>query len=115
MRADEVSVRKHERRPMHKKLWLSVVSLTIGASLLVAAGFAGAASSGTQKAERVGAKTGGTLRVNLSDTDFDYLDPALSYSAWTWQFTYLTNLKLLNFPDKSGQEGARIIPEGAAA
>ena len=53
------------------------------------------------------------MRVDLSSTDFDYLDPALSYASWTWQFTYLTNYKLLNFPDKSAPEGGKLIPEGA--
>jgi len=99
---------------MHKKLWFSVASLAAGVSLLVAASFAGAASSGTQRSDSQTARKGGTMRVNLSSTDFDYLDPALSYSQWTWQFTYLTNCKLLNFPDKPAPEGAKIVPEVAA-
>jgi len=90
-------------------------ALAVGASLLVAASMAGAASSGTQKSTSGVAKQGGTLRVNLSDTDFDYFDPALSYTQWTWQFTYLTNVKLLNFPDKAPPEGAKLVPEAATA
>jgi peptide/nickel transport system substrate-binding protein len=99
---------------MQKRLWFSIAALAIGASLLVAASLAGAASSSTQKSTSGVAKKGGTMRVNLSDTDFDYFDPALSYTQWTWEFTYLTNLKLLNFPDKPAPEGAKLQPEAAA-
>lgn len=99
---------------MQRKAWFSIAVAAIGASLLVAAGLAGAASSGTTAGVSGQAKQGGTLRVNLSNTDFDYLDPALSYSAWTWQFTYLTNCKLLNFPDKAAPEGSKVTPEVAA-
>src|SRR5436190_10488542 len=103
-----------ERSPMHRRLWLSIAALAVGTSLLVAASMAGAASSGTQKSTSGVAKQGGTLRVNLSNTDFDYFDPALSYTQWTWQFTYLTDVKLLNFPDKAPPEGAKLVPEAAA-
>ena len=96
---------------MKRKLWLSVAALAIGGSLLVAGAFAGSASSGTVKA----GKTGGVMRVNLSNTDFDYLDPALAYAQWSWQFTYLTNYKLLNFPDKAAPEGSKLQPEASAA
>jgi len=95
---------------MKRKLWLSVAALAIGGSLLVAGAFAGSASSGTVKA----GKTGGVMRVNLSNTDFDYLDPALAYAQWSWQFTYLTNYKLLNFPDKAAPEGSKLQPEASA-
>ena len=96
---------------MKRKIWLSTGMLAVGTSLLVAAALAGSASGSSTK---VG-KTGGVMRINLSNDDFDFLDPALSYSQWTWQFTYLTNYKLLNFPDKSAPEGAKLIPEAAAA
>ena len=45
------------------------------------------------------------------NTDFDFLDPALSYASWAWQFTYLTNYKLLNFPDKAAPEGGKLVPK----
>lgn len=100
---------------MHRKLWVSVAALAIGASLLVAASLAGAATgrSHSSTSSSVVGKTGGTLKVNLSNTDFDYLDPALSYASWTWQFTYLMNLKLLNWPDKPAPEGAKLQPEAS--
>ena len=98
---------------MQRRLWLSIVAIAAGLSLLVAAGFAGAAKSASGVAGKAG-KTGGTLNVNLSATDFDFLDPALSYSSWTWQFTYLTNLKLLNYPDKPRPEGSQLVAEASA-
>jgi peptide/nickel transport system substrate-binding protein len=104
-----------ERNPMHRRLWLSVAAIATGLSLLTVAGFAGAATSASGVVGKTGAagKTGGTLRINLSETDFDFLDPALSYSNWTWQFTYLTDLKLLNYPDKPRPEGSQLVAEAA--
>ena len=67
---------------MQKKLLPALTATVIGASLLVGAAFAGsAASAGPTKAGGSEAKRGGTLRINLSTTDFEYLDPALSYEA----------------------------------
>jgi len=91
---------------MHRKLCLSIAALAIGASLLVAGAVAGPASSSPNA-------TGGVMRINLSNTDFDFLDPALSYASWAWQFTYMTNYKLLNFPDKAAPEGGKLAPEAA--
>ena len=59
---------------MQKKLWLSIVTAMIGVGLLVAAAFAGSASSAPQH-KGSAAKVGGTLRVNLSTTDLEYTDP----------------------------------------
>jgi peptide/nickel transport system substrate-binding protein len=101
---------------MTRKLWLPVAALAAGVTLLVAAGFAAAATSKTaslQKAGKVGGKTGLAMNINLSSTDFDYLDPALAYADWSWQFTYLMNCKLLNYPDKSAPEGTKLQPEAS--
>ncbi|MHB8643410.1 MAG: ABC transporter substrate-binding protein [Gaiellaceae bacterium] len=98
---------------MHKRLWLSVALLTIGAGLLLAAGFASAASSNSAKIGARGA-VGGTLRVDLT-SDFDFIDPALAYYSHSWQMEYATTCKLLNFPDKEASAGGtRITPEVAA-
>jgi len=90
---------------MPKRLWLSLAVMVAGAALFAAAAVAGSASPA--------AKQGGALRVNLSDTDFDYLDPALAYSQWSWQATYVTELKLLNYPDKPAPEGSQLVTDGA--
>ena len=53
------------------------------------------------------------MNIDLSSTDFDYLDPALAYADWSWQFTYLMNCKLLNYPDKNAPEGTKLQAEAA--
>jgi ABC-type transport system substrate-binding protein len=99
---------------MHKKLWLSVAMTVIGAGLLVGASMAApAASNAPAKAGSSEVKRGGTLRVNLSNTDFEYLDPSLAYDAAGWSLLYMTNLMLLNYPDKPAPEGSRLIPDAA--
>jgi peptide/nickel transport system substrate-binding protein len=97
---------------MHKRLWLSIVTLAIGVGLLVAAGFASPASSNPAKAGSKAAR-GGTLRVDQR-SDFDFIDPALAYFSHSWQVEYATTCKLLNFPDKEASAGGtRIVPEVA--
>jgi ABC-type transport system substrate-binding protein len=92
-----------------------VIATLVGASLLVGSAFASSASSaGPAKAGGSEAKRGGTLRINLSTTDFEYLDPALAYDAAGWQVLYMTNLMLLNYPDKPAPEGSRLVPDAAA-
>ena len=60
------------------------------------------------------ASGGGTLRME-SELDADWMDPALAYSGLSWQLLYLTCAKLLNYPDKAGPAGVRLIPEVAKA
>ena len=95
---------------MHKKLWISIVTAMIGVGLLVAASFAGTASSASQS-KGSASKVGGTLRVNLSTTDLEFTDPALDYESTGWQVEYATGLKLLNWQEKK----ATLFPEAAAA
>jgi peptide/nickel transport system substrate-binding protein len=87
---------------MQKKLWLSIVTAMIGVGLLVAASFAGSASSASQS-KGSASKVGGTLRVNLSTTDLEYTDPALEYESTGWQVEYATALKLLNWKETKAQ------------
>ena len=99
---------------MQKKLLPSLAAAVIGAGLLVGASFAGSAGSvDPARAGGAEAKRGGTLRINLSTTDFEFLDPALSYEAPGWQVLYMTNLMLLNYPDKPAPEGSRLVPDAA--
>jgi peptide/nickel transport system substrate-binding protein len=102
---------------MHKRLWLSVVTLAIGAALLVAAGFASPAKSSTSGANSsfAGAKKGGTLKLNMSSSDVDYIDPALAYYQLSWDILYISCRPLLNYPDKKAPAGSRLFPDGAAA
>jgi peptide/nickel transport system substrate-binding protein len=82
----------------------------IGVGLLVAAAFAGSASSAPQS-KGSAAKAGGTLRVNLSTTDVQYTDPALEYETTGWQIEYATALKLLNWKETK----ATLFPEAATS
>ena len=101
---------------MTRKVWLGVAMLATGVTLLVAAGLAAGATGGAKSAQAVKgshAKTGLSMNIDLSSTDFDYLDPALAYADWSWQFTYLMNCKLLNYPDKNAPEGTKLQAEAA--
>jgi peptide/nickel transport system substrate-binding protein len=95
-----------ERSHMHRKLWLSAVMAALGALLLVVAGLANAASSSA-------AKKGGTMRLNMSETDVDFSDPSLAYGTISWQIEFATALKLVNYPDKPAPVGSRLRPEAA--
>ena len=67
---------------MQKKLLPALTATLVGASLLVGAAFASSASSaGLAQAGGSEAKRGGTLRVNLSTTDFEFLDPAHEFTS----------------------------------
>jgi len=79
---------------MRRKLWFSAFMAVLGVSLLVAAGFANAASTSSA------AKRGGTMRMNMSATDVDFTDPSLAYGTISWQIEYATALKLVNYPDR---------------
>ena len=99
---------------MQKKLLPSLAAAVLGAGLLVGASFASSAGGGAPARAGSGeAKRGGTLRVNLSTTDFEYVDPALAYDAYGWGVLYMTNLMLLNYPDKPAPEGSRLVPDAA--
>jgi ABC-type oligopeptide transport system substrate-binding subunit len=92
---------------MKRRSMLSIAALAIGATLLVAASMANAAS-GSSSAR------GGTLRFDQR-SDFDYVDPALAYFSGTWQIEHVTCEKLLGLPDKEGEAGTRPAPQVATA
>ena len=93
---------------MNKKVWLGVAMLATGITLLVAAGFAAGATSSSTRAH---GKTGLAMNLAMSNSDFDYLDPALAYLNTSWQMRYLTDCKLLNYPDKPAPQGTVLQPE----
>jgi ABC-type transport system substrate-binding protein len=72
----------------------------------------GATTGATEGTGTPAAEQGGTLRINLQD-DTDYTDPALAYYQVSWQYEYITGVKLLNYPDAPAPEGARLVAEGA--
>jgi len=93
---------------MTRKVWLGVVMLATGFTLLVVAGFAAGATS---KTTTVHGKTGLKMTMDMSNSDYDYLDPALSYVNTAWQMRFLTDCKLLNYPDKGAPQGTVLQPE----
>jgi ABC-type transport system substrate-binding protein len=97
---------------MHRRLLLALGLTVIGASLFVAAAFAG--STGTASSSSTAVKKGGTLRLNVSATDYEYLDPALAYDSIGWATLYAVNQMLLNYPDKPASAGGnQLTPEAA--
>jgi peptide/nickel transport system substrate-binding protein len=94
---------------MHKRLLLALCLALIGASLLVSAAFAGSTASSKSEVSK-----GGTLRLNVSATDYEYLDPALAYDSIGWATLYAVNQMLLNYPDKPASAGGnQLVPEAA--
>jgi len=59
------------------------------------------------------ATTGGTMKLNMSNTDVDYSDPSLAYGSTSWQLEYTTALKLYDYPDKLAPVGSKLVPDGA--
>jgi peptide/nickel transport system substrate-binding protein len=96
---------------MKGRTLVSTVMSALGIGLLGAALFASSAAGGTQSTAKAGAK-GGTIRtVNVSD--FDYIDPALSYFSHTWEMMAATQLTLLGYPHKEGAAGKLLTPNAA--
>jgi peptide/nickel transport system substrate-binding protein len=101
---------------MKTRLFAAAAMFVTGAALLVVAGCGG--SSNSQEQEQTTAATatgGGTLRVNISTTDIQSIDPAIDYESTGWAILDATCLKLVNYPDKSGLPGTVVIPEAATA
>jgi oligopeptide transport system substrate-binding protein len=101
---------------VHRRSWASIAMLAVGASLLVAAGFAGPADSSPSSATKADkeSRRGGTIRINIPGGDIDHIDPSLAYGTSTWAMEYSTALKLLNYPDAPFPRGSRLTPEGAS-
>ena len=77
-------------------------------TLLVSAGIVAGVAGASTDASRV-------LRLNVSDTAIQYLDPALSYDFIGWRLEFATCARLLRNPDKPGAASARLVPEVAVA
>jgi peptide/nickel transport system substrate-binding protein len=93
---------------MRSRLGLAVAFSLVGLTLLAASAALARPSGGV-------VKNGGTLRVNMSETDVQYLDPALDYDFYGWTVLFATCVRLLSYPDKGGPAGSRLVPEGATA
>jgi peptide/nickel transport system substrate-binding protein len=102
---------------MRKKHVLSLLLLTTGIALLIAAMSVAGASSATRPSavKSTKAHKGGTLRIDQSSTDFDTVDPGLAYVTNDWALLYTTQMLLVNFPEKNGQAGSELYPEAATS
>jgi peptide/nickel transport system substrate-binding protein len=100
---------------MRRKPLLSLVLLVTGIALLPVSISVGLAQSATSRAGSSAALRGGTLRVNESTEDFDYVDPQLAYRTDDWAMLFTTSANLVSFPEKAGAAGAQLYPMGAVA
>ncbi len=100
---------------MTRKLLLAIAMAMVGAGLLLAAATASASSKASKAPGAVGkhGAKGGTLKVE-DDSDFDYVDPQLDYLSSGWEMQFVTQVTLFRFPDKNGDAGKQLVPEGAA-
>ena len=98
---------------MRRKHLLSLFMLVVGVAMLVAAVSVGVAGSAVKKAGSAEANKGGTLRLNMADADFDFVDPQLAYRTDDWSMIYATSMPLVGFEEKSGAAGAQLIPQAA--
>jgi len=95
---------------MHKRFWLSIAMLAIGASMLAATALGSAGKAGSSNAQQ--ARNGGTVRPVLA-LDIENVDPARSYYVPEWQYEWLTGRMLLNYAHKAGKAGYRQNLDGA--
>jgi ABC-type transport system substrate-binding protein len=100
---------------MRRKHLLSLFMLVVGVAMLVAAVSVGAAGSAVKKAGSAEANKGGTLRLNMADADFDFVDPQLAYRTDDWAMIYTTSMPLVGFEEKTGAAGAQLTPQAATS
>jgi peptide/nickel transport system substrate-binding protein len=100
---------------MRRKHLLSLFMLVLGVGMLVAAVSVGVAGSAVKKTGSADASKGGTLRLNMADADFDFVDPQLAYRTDDWSMIYATSMPLVGFEEKSGAAGAQLTPQAATA
>lgn len=84
----------------HFTLWLTVL----------AAMTAVAADAATSRSH-----SGGILRMNVSNTDVQSVDPAFGADTISGQVILATCARLVGYPDRNGSAGARIVADAATA
>jgi ABC-type transport system substrate-binding protein len=100
---------------MRRKHLLSLFMLVLGVGMLVAAVSVGVAGSAVKKAGSAEASKGGTLRLNMAEADFDFVDPQLAYRTDDWSMIYATSMPLVGFEEKTGAAGAQLTPQAATS
>jgi ABC-type transport system substrate-binding protein len=94
---------------------VSLLILVLGAALLAAAPVPRSARSAAERASSANLVRGGTLRVNISNSDFDFVDPQIAYRTDDWTMLNATALLLVGFPEKAGIAGTQLEPIAAAS
>ena len=79
---------------MRTRILVSGGMAALGIVMLLAAIFAGPAATSSSRPSVSGQKKGGTMNINMSATDVDYIDPALAYGTNSWQILDATCAKL---------------------
>jgi peptide/nickel transport system substrate-binding protein len=87
-----------------RRAWLPLALVAVAAGALATAAPRGSEANTTRE--------GGTFRVSWWASDFDHIDPALSYGP-TWALVDTTCAKLMAYPDRPPPEGFRLRPEVA--
>jgi ABC-type transport system substrate-binding protein len=90
---------------MGKKTILAALMAVVGASFMVTAAFAGSTAS----------KAGGTLRVNHTISDYQYVDPQKCYDTGCAEALWPASLNLYQYPEKNGANGKQVYLEAASA
>ena len=89
---------------MRGKLVLATLMAAVAASMLVASALAGGTAASAK---------GGTLRVNHSLSDYEYIDPQKCYDTGCSELIWPISYNLMQYPEKNGAEGKRVYPEAA--
>ncbi|MDT7614763.1 MAG: peptide/nickel transport system substrate-binding protein [Pseudonocardiales bacterium] len=100
---------------MRSRRRVAVVALGAVAALVLAACGGGSSSSSGSSSEVNGVHnpsdvTGGTLRYANSG-DWDSLDPADTYYAYSWNFARLYGRSLVMFKSAPGAQGTTLVPD----
>ncbi|MDT7704729.1 MAG: peptide/nickel transport system substrate-binding protein [Pseudonocardiales bacterium] len=100
---------------MRSRRRVAVVALGAVAALVLAACGGGSSSSSGSSSDVNGVHnpsdvTGGTLRYANSG-DWDSLDPADTYYAYSWNFARLYGRSLVMFKSAAGAQGATLVPD----
>src|ERR1044071_4547523 len=101
--------------PMWGRSVLALLAGAVGIALFVVSMAVGPARSASGARAHSVAARGGTLRLNESLFDFDYVDPQLAYRTDDTLMLNTTAMLLVGYPDKAGPEGMKLIPIGASA
>jgi hypothetical protein len=93
------------------RLRVSILLLVGGLSLLAAAALATSSTATSGRAVR----EGGTLKITLSSSDVQSLDPAIDFEAYGGMLQLATGAKLLSYRDAPARAGTVLYPEVAAS